>query len=277
MLGSNFHLCSGINNTAKEQYKRGKERILRWMDFRGRFGFSEYNSDTYAPIAFNPLVTVAGIGADADIRTLATITLYLQLFDWILASHKSVIGSPRGRAYEGGKLLEDGETSQSIHPILWILTGEGDKERINYSRKDVIMLILAMEAGLQMPEVLFEVSESLKHGAFELRERFAISTDEEEAMNEGIGFQSPDDCIFWFGNGAYFTPTTARCMFIVGDTYNLWDRHPVWQPLKLALTIYHTDPFIVDEIARLGSEFGLGTVLGRSNVYTYRTPNYMLR
>ena len=32
------------------------------MDFRGRFGFSEYNSDTYAPIAFNPLVTVAGIG-----------------------------------------------------------------------------------------------------------------------------------------------------------------------------------------------------------------------
>ena len=66
-------------------------------------------------------------------------------------------------------------------------------------------------------------------------------------------------------------------MFIVGDEYNLWDRHPIWQQLKLALPIYHTDPFIVDEIAKAGSEFGLGTVLGRSNVYTYRTPKYMLR
>ena len=34
---------------------------------------------------------------------------------------------------------------------------------------------------------------------------------------------------------------------------------------------------VVDEIAKAGAEFGLGTVLGRSNVYTYRTPEYMLR
>ena len=36
--------------------------------WRPRFGFSEYNSDTYAPIAFDALVTVAGIGLDDDIR-----------------------------------------------------------------------------------------------------------------------------------------------------------------------------------------------------------------
>ena len=38
-----------------------------------------------------------------------------------------------------------------------LLTGEGDKEKVNYSRKDCIMMILAMEAGLDIPEVLFEV------------------------------------------------------------------------------------------------------------------------
>ena len=59
------------------------------------------------------------------------------------------------------------------------------------------------------------------------------------------GFESPEDCIFWMGNGAYFSPTTARCMFIVGDAYNLWDRHPIWKQLKIALPIYHTDPFLV--------------------------------
>ena len=61
---------------------------MRWLDFRGRFGFSEYNSDTYAPIAFNALVTVAGSAPDEDIRTLATIITYLQLFDWVIGAHK---------------------------------------------------------------------------------------------------------------------------------------------------------------------------------------------
>merc|ERR1719500_1906367 len=150
-------ILQGINNTAVFQYENGKERILRWLDFRGRFGFSEYNSDTYAPIAFDALVTVAGIAPDDDIRTLASIISFLQLYDWTLASHQGVIGSPRGRAYEGGKLLEDGPISQSIHSILWLLTGKGDREKINYSRKDCVMMILAMEAGLDIPEVLFEV------------------------------------------------------------------------------------------------------------------------
>ena len=86
----------GINDTASVQYKLGKERLLRWLDFRGRFGFSEYNSDTYAPIAFDALVTVAGSAPDEDIRTLATIITYLQLFDWILGAHKGTEWSTRG-------------------------------------------------------------------------------------------------------------------------------------------------------------------------------------
>ena len=36
------------------------------------------------------------------------------------------MGSPRGRAYEGGKLMENG-ISQSIHSMLWLLTGSGNK------------------------------------------------------------------------------------------------------------------------------------------------------
>ena len=45
-------------------------------------------------------------------------------------------------------------------------------------------------------------------------------------------------------------------MFIVGDEYDLWDRHPIWQQLKIALPIYHTDPFLVDTIASAVSDFG---------------------
>ena len=83
------------------------------------------------------------------------------------------------------------------------------QEDINYSRKDCIMLILALESGLHVPEVIFEVAESLKNNPHELRERFAISSEVEEAGANFIGFETPEDCIFWFGNGAYFSPTTG--------------------------------------------------------------------
>ena len=39
-------LFHGVNNTGEEHYRRGRARLNRWLDFRGRFGFSEYNSDT---------------------------------------------------------------------------------------------------------------------------------------------------------------------------------------------------------------------------------------
>ena len=60
-----------------------------------------------------------------------------------------------------------------------------------------------------MPEVLFEVAENLDNGNFELRERFAISSSTEEAAEENIGFESPEDCIFWLGNGGYFSPNSG--------------------------------------------------------------------
>lgn len=80
-----FH---GVNNTGHVHYIRGKERLQRWLDYRGRFGFSEYNADTYAPIAYNPLVTVAALAPDKEVKTLAEMITFLQLFDWILSAHK---------------------------------------------------------------------------------------------------------------------------------------------------------------------------------------------
>ena len=43
---------------------------------------------TYAPIAYNPLVTVAALAPDQEVKTLAEMITFLQLFDWILAAHK---------------------------------------------------------------------------------------------------------------------------------------------------------------------------------------------
>ena len=54
--------------------------------FFNRFGFSEFNSDTYAPIAFKALVSVVGLSKDPEVKKLAEDVMNLQMFDHIIGS-----------------------------------------------------------------------------------------------------------------------------------------------------------------------------------------------
>ena len=36
--------------------------------------------------------------------------------------------------------------------------------------------------------------------------------------------------------------------YLLGDSYHLWDRHPIWEQLRPARILWQTDPFIVDEV-----------------------------
>ena len=49
-----------------------------------------------------------------------------------------------------------------------------------------------------------------------------------EGISEGIFADNPEDCIFWFSNGAYYDPEMPQCMFVTGDAYELWNRTEVW-------------------------------------------------
>lgn len=51
-----------------------------------RFGFSEFNSDTYGPIAFKAVASLVGLSDDPEIRTMAEIVMNLQMFDHIIGS-----------------------------------------------------------------------------------------------------------------------------------------------------------------------------------------------
>jgi hypothetical protein len=55
---------------------------------QNRFGFSEFNSDTYGPIGFKALAAVVGLAEDPETRLLATMVMNLQMFDHIIGSHQ---------------------------------------------------------------------------------------------------------------------------------------------------------------------------------------------
>lgn len=96
-------------------------------------------------------------------------------------------------------------------------------------------------------------------------------------VTTGIG--SNADCWFWLGHGAYFSEEHYECFFVLGDTFQLWNRSEVWNAVSPAKVIWDLDPFgptIVKKIAQFFNPMGGGPVLGPVNMYTYRTKDFLL-
>ena len=66
----------------------GKARVLEWLDYRSRFGFSEFNSDTYGPISYDAVLAVVGLAPDEDVRTRARMVAHLLEMDHIMGSRQ---------------------------------------------------------------------------------------------------------------------------------------------------------------------------------------------
>ena len=67
-----------------------------------------------------------------------------------------------------------------------------------------------------------------------------------------------------------------QCIFVTGDSYDLWDRTEIWGSLKPFKPIWDLSPQFVNTLGQSVPMFGGGSTLGPANVYTYRTSDFML-
>ena len=148
------------------------------------------------------------------------------------------------------------------YALSYLLKGIGD---IPVGQAETAMLVLAIKHGYVLPDALLEVhrnnhnhlgskqkynsfntqiAQEIEEDTFELQERFGLDT--KEGISEGIFSDNPEDCIFWFSNGAYFDPELPQCMFITGDAYELWNRTEMWgETLKALESLWHESPDFV--------------------------------
>ncbi len=82
--------------------------VAAWLDYRERFGFSEFNAEVYGKISYKALVPVSALAPDEDLRTRAKMVQHLQELDHVIGSKGKRISTARGRAYTEGKI--DGYT-----------------------------------------------------------------------------------------------------------------------------------------------------------------------
>ena len=129
-----------------------------------------------------------------------------------------------------------------------------------------------MMHGDYLPTALLEIGLDIEQSDLILREHFGLGSH--EGVAEGIGMDN--DCWFWLGDGAYFSPDVPECIFILGDTFDLWNSSDTWIAVSIFEDLWHNSPNFVHEVGQALEPLGGGPVLGPINMYTFRSKDLLV-
>jgi len=235
-------------------YHRARERLYAWLEWRLRFGYSEWNSTCYGDEDGAALVNIAEFAQDPELRRLALAALHLLLFDIAAHTWRGRTAYSQGRAY-ARQQFRPAETAASV---LWHLIAGSTPPRTELSLAGVALAT----SELSLSPVLAAVVADSRPET-EIRERQSL--DPETAPAYGIYPDRLRDLPFFLGAGLGHHPLVAPTRYAAADGRARWEGE-------------FADFFFYQRCAREGREadpHGLPHALGAVNLYTYRTADFV--
>ena len=265
---------SNSGETGKQKVEVNRIRILRWLDLRFRTGFSEWLSHVYYDEDLVALLSLYDFADDEEIRRKSEMVIDLLLLDMALNSFKGVFGSTHGRSYENTKKWASNEGTTDTSKFLF---GMGI-----FSGFDNMSAVAFALSGYRVPRVIEEIANEPSPSALsqterglENRQRMGIKLDEMEKW--GIHPDNFEDGMLYLTLEAYLHPRTIANTLRMFDTCNWWE-NSFLQDFKPYRGLLKT-------LNAVGALPLLARVLQRDvcrntreevNIYTYKTPDYML-
>ena len=252
--------------TGKQKVELNRKRILRWLDLRFHTGFSEWLSHVYYEEDLTALLALYDFSADEEIRHKAEMVIHLLLLDMALNSFKGVFGSTHGRAYENTKKWASNEGTTDTSKLLF---GTGI-----FSSFDNMSAIAFALSGYRVPKAIEVVGQNgiLSYGN---RQRMGIKLAEMEKWD--IHPDNFEDGMHYLTLEAYLHPKTIANTIRMFDTCNWWENS--------FLDSFKPYRGLLKTLGALGGLPLLARFLERDvcrntreevNIYTYKTPDYML-
>jgi hypothetical protein len=251
--------------TGQQKMERNRPRILRWLDLRFRTGFSEWLSHVYYDEDLTALLSLYDFASEEEIRLQSETVINLLLLDMALNSFKGVFGSTHGRAYENTKKWADNEGTTDTSKLLF---GSGI-----FSGFDNMSAIAFALSGYRLPKAIEAIAQEAT--CSENRQRMGIRLSATEQWGiPPIGFENGMHCLTL---EAYAHPLTIANTLRMFDTCNWWENR--------FLSAFKPYRRLLKAVGALGGLPVLARYLERDlcrntreevNIYTYKTPDYML-
>lgn len=242
--------------TGRWHREHAEKMIARWLDWRIRFGYSEWNSNCYYDEDLMALPNLVDYAEREDFSRQATGLLDLTFLHIGLNSFRGTFGSTHGRTYTRFTLNPRNEPTSALG---WLMWGLG-----HYREKMSPSALMMTTCSYRLPEAVRRVATDLPA---ELENRERHSLDAEEALDHGVDPASLDDIGFFWGAQLFDHHLVIdTSMRLCPEKHNMYPRIKAFNDHQ-------------KEAERLGLPFERdpdNTAMSKVNVYTFRTPDYML-
>ncbi len=253
--------------TGREKMAQARPRVLRWLDLRYRTGFSEWLSNVYYVEDLVPLLNLVDFCDDPEIATKATMVLDLMILDMALNHLRGTFGCTHGRSYYRHKVDGARESTASVFKLLFGLN--------TWHAGNMAAVAFALSLRYRLPAALYEIATDLDRPEMESRQRMGIRL--EESARWGLDPRRLEDGMTYLSLEAYTHPRTIGLMVRMLDAYGWWEnrffapfrRHRRW--IEVAHRLY-----LLPLVARVFERDLTRNMRPEANIYTYRTPDYML-
>lgn len=252
----------------REKMALNKRRILRWLDLRFRTGFSEWLSHVYYDEDLTALLNLADFCQDEIVRDRAVTVIDLLGLDMALNSFKGVFGSTHGRSYANTKKWAAQEGTADTTKLLF---GTG----VFSGYDNMSAVCLALNRRYRPPPILPSIADDHERPAMVNRQRMGLRLAEAERW--GLGFEDFEDGMVFLTLEAYTHPRNIALTMRMFDAFNWWenDFFAPFKPYKGLLTVLRKTRSL-GLLARALERDICRNTREEVNVYTYRTPDYLL-
>ncbi len=234
---------------------RARKKLDKWLDWRLRFSFSEWNSSCYYDEDAAALLNLAEYAYDKELRQRAVEVFNQLLLHVALNSWHGMTGASQGRAYMEQQIEPDTTPMATLAQVCW---GDGAVP----CRLSLAAVLLTASDIRVSPEVLHIGADCPDE--LENRERHGM--DAEEGPELGIHPDQLQDYPFFEGAGQ-----TAHHL-VVDMHYRSHCGKEKWQGFFAARDYYAR----CKNEGRNFNTWQLPHALGHADLYTYRTPEYMI-
>lgn len=241
--------------TGRWHMEHARPLILDWLQWRFRFGFSEWLSNGYYHEDLLSTSPLALLAQDPEVRVKAQMIVDQLLFDIGMNSYKGVFGSSHGRSY-CANICHDKDGCATVR-VVFLENGYQEP-----ALSPAATLLAAMD--FKPAPVLISIANA--EGTVEHKQRMSIKPEEAAAL--GVDPAKPENLFLFWGMQAF------SHRLVVDNTLAI-SSNPGYY-LKERAKAYKENFELCDKAGLHTDDDCDYTSMPQADVYTYKTDDYMV-
>ncbi|PKK92767.1 MAG: hypothetical protein CVV61_08050, partial [Tenericutes bacterium HGW-Tenericutes-6] len=258
------HIFLNDGNLGSIKKEKAKTKIHRWLDYKLKYGFIEWHSNTYYEEDIAPLVMLVDFSDDDLMIEKSKMVLDLLFLDMAMHSYKGYFVATSGRCYEMQKKdIYAHDTSDLMAYAFGI-----QKKDYDYKRLSTLFIL---NKNYQVPEVIKKIAKDQSTVIIKDSMGLNLSEIDQEIKNNDID----DKGMLLWQMEAF---TNKESIEMTMEIFNAW--HLKENNFLKDLNAVNIKPLrklrLLPLVVKILNPATQGVAIERANTYTYKTKDFML-